>query len=45
MASAKQTAANRLNALLSTGPRTETGKQISSMNSSTHGLTGQTICR
>ena len=45
MASAKQIAANRGNALFSTGPRTEAGKQIASQNSTTHGLTGQTISR
>jgi len=42
-ASAKQTAANRLNALLSTGPRTEAGKAISRLNSATHGLAGQLL--
>jgi hypothetical protein len=45
MATAKQIAANRGNALFSTGPRTEAGKQIASQNSTTHGLTGQTISR
>jgi hypothetical protein len=33
--------ANRSNALLSTGPRTPAGKQRSSQNALTHGLTGQ----
>jgi hypothetical protein len=45
MASAKQIAANRLNALHSIGPRTEEGKQIVSQNAVTHGLTGQHIVR
>jgi hypothetical protein len=35
--------ANRQNAQSSTGPRTEAGKQKSSLNSVRHGLTGQTI--
>jgi len=34
---------NRENARYSTGPRTETGKQRSSLNALRHGLTGQTI--
>src|ERR1700693_3393371 len=34
---------NRENARHSTGPRTETGKQRSSLNALRHGLTGQTI--
>ncbi|MEW4566952.1 hypothetical protein AB1L88_03705 [Tautonia sp. JC769] len=34
----KQTIANRLNALLSTGPKTSEGKQRSSRNARTHGL-------
>ena len=38
-ASALQLAANRANALLSTGPRTEQGRLTSSTNSRTHGLT------
>jgi hypothetical protein len=33
--------ANRANALLSTGPRTAAGKQRSSLNATTHGLTSQ----
>ena len=45
MATAKQIAANRGNALFSTGPRTDTGKEIASQNSTTHGLTGQSISR
>ena len=34
---------NRANAQHSTGPKTETGKQRSSLNALRHGLTGQTI--
>ena len=41
MISEKQIAANRSNALLSTGPRTEEGKKRSSMNARRHGITGQ----
>jgi hypothetical protein len=41
MTSEKQLAANRENALRSTGPKTEAGKQTSSMNALRHGLTGQ----
>jgi hypothetical protein len=37
-----RTRANRANALLSTGPRTEPGKQRSSLNALRHGLTAQT---
>ncbi|WP_169976198.1 hypothetical protein [Tautonia rosea] len=37
-ATLKQTIANRLNALLSTGPRTTEGKARSSQNARTHGL-------
>jgi hypothetical protein len=40
MASEKQIAANRRNALKSTGPKTEAGRQIVSRNAITHGLTG-----
>ena len=43
MASARQIAANRANSEKSTGPRTEEGKAISSMNSVTHGITPQTM--
>ncbi len=35
--------ANRANAQHSTGPRTEEGKKISSLNGWKHGLTGQTL--
>jgi hypothetical protein len=41
MTSEKQIAANRENALRSTGPKTDTGKQTSSLNALRHGLTGQ----
>jgi hypothetical protein len=37
-----RTRANRANARLSTGPRTESGKQRSSLNALRHGLTAQT---
>jgi hypothetical protein len=43
MSSAAQVLANQSNALLSTGPKTEAGKQKSSLNAMRHGLTGQTI--
>src|ERR1700719_1253455 len=36
-------AVNRANAQHSTGPRTEAGKQRSSLNALRHGLTGQTV--
>jgi hypothetical protein len=39
-ASAAQVSANRLNAQLSSGPVTETGKEIVSQNAVKHGLTG-----
>src|ERR1017187_8577406 len=34
---------NRENSLKSTGPKTEAGKQKSSLNALRHGLTGQTV--
>ena len=42
-ASALQIETNRANAQHSTGPRTDDGKQRSSLNAVRHGLTGQTI--
>src|SRR5579863_3842210 len=41
MLSEKQLAANRANAQLSTGPKTEEGKRRSSLNARRHNLTGQ----
>ena len=41
--SERRLAANRANAQLSTGPRTEAGKAISSLNAVKTGLTGQAI--
>jgi hypothetical protein len=41
--SAPQLAANRANAQLSTGPRSEEGKRTSSLNGITTGLTGVTV--
>jgi hypothetical protein len=41
MATEQQIAANRLNAQLSTGPKTEEGRKRSSMNALRHGITGQ----
>jgi len=41
MATEQQIAANRLNAQLSTGPKTEAGRNRSSLNALRHGLTGQ----
>jgi hypothetical protein len=41
MATEQQIAANRLNAELSSGPKTEEGRKRSSMNALRHGLTGQ----
>ena len=43
MASQKQIDANRRNALLSTGPRTEEGKGASRQNAVSHGLTAETV--
>jgi hypothetical protein len=43
MASLRQIEANRRNALKSTGPRTETGKQASRCNAVRHGLTAETV--
>jgi hypothetical protein len=41
MTSNLQIEANRRNARLSTGPRTEQGRKASSMNALRHGLTAQ----
>jgi hypothetical protein len=41
MATEQQIAANRLNAQLSSGPKTEAGRNRSRMNALRHGLTGQ----
>jgi hypothetical protein len=43
MSSAARLAANRANALLSTGPATAAGKQNSSLNALQHGLTSQKL--
>jgi hypothetical protein len=43
MTSYRQTEANRRNALRSTGPKTESGKQVSRCNALRHGLTAETI--
>ena len=43
MTSFKQIAANRLNALRSTGPRTQEGKHQSRRNALGHGLTAETV--
>jgi len=43
MTSYRQIEANRLNALKSTGPRTEAGKQQSRRNALRHGLTAETV--
>src|SRR5262245_13786963 len=43
MSSIKKIAANRRNALKSTGPRSEAGKQRSRCNALRHGLTAETV--
>src|SRR5215472_10692703 len=43
MTSYRQIEANRRNALKSTGPRTEAGKEASRRNAVRHGLTAETI--
>ena len=43
MATEKQTAANRLNAQKSTGPRTPEGRAAVRLNGVTHGLTAETL--
>ena len=43
MSSERQIEANKLNAQLSTGPRTIAGKQKIASNALTHGLTGKQI--
>ena len=43
MTSFRQFAANRRNALRSTGPKTESGKQQSRLNAVRHGLTAATV--
>jgi len=43
MTSFKQSEANRRNALRSTGPKTEAGKQVSRCNAVRHGLTAETV--
>src|SRR3974390_3633167 len=43
MTSYRQIEANRRNALKSTGPRTEAGKQASRRNAVRHGLTVETV--
>ena len=43
MTSWRQLQANRLNALKSTGPRTEEGKRISRRNALRHGLAAETV--
>jgi hypothetical protein len=43
MTSYRQIEANRRNALKSTGPKTETGKQVSRCNALRHGLTAETV--
>src|SRR5207248_10903530 len=43
MTSYRQIEANRRNALKSTGPKTESGKQVSRCNAVRHGLTAETV--
>jgi anti-sigma-K factor RskA len=43
MSSYRQIEANRRNALKSTGPKTEAGKQASRCNALRHGLTAETV--
>ena len=43
MTSYRQIEANRCNALKSTGPKTEAGKQVSRCNAVRHGLTAETV--
>jgi hypothetical protein len=43
MSTPQQIEANRQNAQLSTGPKTDEGKQRSSQNATRHGFTGQTL--
>src|SRR5947207_1849043 len=43
MTSYRQIGANRRNALKSTGPKTEAGKEISRRNAVRHGLTAETV--
>ena len=42
-ATPQQFRANQQNSQLSTGPRTESGKQRSALNSTRHGFTGQVV--
>lgn len=43
MATPQQIEANRQNAQASTGPKTDAGKERSSLNATRHGFTGQTL--